>query len=1165
MAPQNVGVCGGAERALVNSVLSYIAGLVVLLLFAALVGPSIVDWNSFRSEIETQISQAVGLPVTVAGDINFVILPAPRFSLQDLEIGAADGSDSLAKIGTLEGEVSLAPLLRAEIDVVRVRALNFAANITRNADGKINWMENGVPNLGGSIDPEAISLESVIFESGEVFFRDEASSENVRLANVVGELKATSLVGPLKFDGAFEYGTQSYALSLGMGAFGGDRAFPVNIDLAAPNLGWDASFSGLATEATASARLDGSIEFRLGQIEGEEEPSSFLQMNAGLVGNSEAVSLRDVELAVAGTVLKGEAEIALQGEPSVTASLAGARLALDTVLTGYQSAGVPVDFVQIPRGILGEFDLSVSDLGFGAAHASNVRAKLRMQGGELVIDSLSADFVGDTSAEIKGTISQAQGTPRFDGSVDATIGEVGIFSSWAGEISRSEAYVDTISGIAGRSSGPLRIQTKLALQPSLFQAYSFSALFGEEADSNAPVTGGFSYAYRSRPALSIELSGPEFDATGFGAFFDTEQYFVTLDPSAIDANVVLDFDTVHLPNVELTNVEVTAALAEGVLSIDRLKSTIDGTDEISAVGTVSNIGATVAGGLEGTINAALGASLSGLFLNADIPFTGAGVLSYVLRGEEIDDQHVISLEASGQLDGSETSLSFNQKRSLSDASADQLDLRLSLENAVAQDLLLSLGASTTVPIEGAGSFRLQLSGPRDGSLDTSVRLVAGDFSGSLSGKAQNILEAPNFAGRFETSAASFGLVSSVAGWQGGWVDLVSANAHDGAVVAGGELEWRSDRVALSDVEAIAGALRISGTGVMNRSGTQPSIEASIDFGNIVLDPLFVSEDEEAWSAAPLSWRALSEADGSLSVTASQISVAGLVFEDVAAKGSLTDGVLSFTPVTAELAGGRLTMGARFEGGEGVPGVGLTLALENVSVDGASKMMFGETLAGGEVTGNLQLEGQGRSLLGLVSTLTGKGSLGFSTGQLGGFDLQALRAGLDTLSTIDDFEGVIEATLRQGRTAYEKIDGSFSITEGTLNFTPENVGFMGASDVKVTAFADIVRLEADVETEVNLVGTPPLPSLTMVLSGPFRDLERRNDTLEIQQAVSQALLVRDIEEAGIDELPDALRDLIIVPDERTELDVPLEGVTGTPVPAALPETSSIPTPAERPIN
>lgn len=78
------------------------------------------------------------------------------------------------------------------------------------------------------------------------------------------------------------------------------------------------------------------------------------------------------------------------------------------------------------------------------------------------------------------------------------------------------------------------------------------------------------------------------------------------------------------------------------------------------------------------------------------------------------------------------------------------------------------------------------------------------------------------------------------------------------------------------------------------------------------------------------------------------------------------------------------------------------------------------------------------------------------------------------------------------------------------------------------------------------------------------LERRNDTLAIQQAVSQMLLIRDIEEAGIDDLPDELRDLIVGPEAGSELDAPLEGVVEELVPEEGQDPGA-PTPAERPTN
>lgn len=1144
-----------------NSVLSYIAGFVILVLFAALVGPSIVDWNAFRAEIESQISETVGRDVTIGGDINFVILPAPRFSLGELSVRGDSADAPLASIGTLEGEVALAPLLRAEIDVVRVRALNFTAHVSRDEDGKINWARNGAGTLDASIDPEDISLDSMVFENGEVLLTNAITNETARLLNVTGELTATSLVGPLRFDGRFEYGDAPYDLSFSMGAFGGDRAFPVNIDLASPDHNWTGSFSGLSTEATTSARLDGTFDFRVGEVEGDEEVSPFLQMTAGFVADSETISLRDVELSLADAVFKGEMAVGLEEGTNIAVELSGARFSVDRMLDRLQASAIPLESLKIPETVSGTLNLSVTDMNFGDAHVSNVQAGVQLEDGALIFDKLSAQLPGDTTAQVKGKFSVVQGTPRFDGSLDAIIDNPSVLARWAGEAVQSESAA---SAVANHGTGPIRLQTELALQPSLLQAYSLSVSSSNEGDSVEPVTGGLSLALRARPAISVELQGTSIDASWVGWFLDVENFYSSLDLSEFDANVILGFDRLAWADDFFTEVDVSASLADGVLSVNRFGARLNGSEEISAVGTISNIGPFATGGVEGTVNAGLALSIGGLLLEKELPSASEGVLSYVLRGEETEEGHITSLDMSGVAAGSVVSLVFNQRRVRSSPAADKLDLVLKVENPTADTLLNQFGLEPSTPIEGAGSIRVQLAGQTKGSLDTSLRLAIGGFAGSLTGKTDMLLDAPQFKGRFEMSAPTFRQASELVGWQGSLVDLVSANARDGAFVAGGDLEWASDRIALGEVESIAGAFRVSGGGAVDLEGAIPSVEASVSLGSITLDPLFITEGDYPWSADPLDWASLGAMKGSLTLAVSKANVGNLVLEDIAANGTLVDGVLSFTPVTAEIASGRVTMGARFEGGEGVPGVGLTLAAENVAVAGAAGMLFGDELGSGEATASLQLEGQGRSLLGLVSTLSGKGSLALTDGELGGFDLEAFRSALEGLSTMDDFDAVASVHLDKGRAAYRRIDGDLSVEDGILKYVPTEVEVVGANGLDVTALVDLVRLEADVETDVTLAGERPLPPMTMVLAGPFQKLERRTDSLAIQQAVSQRLLVRDIEEAGIEDLPDELRELIVGPDTASDLDVPLEGVVEDAAPGQNPDPAA-PTPVERPTN
>ena len=60
---------------------------IILALVAALVGPLLIDWGSYRSVFEREASHLVGVDVRVTGAIEARLLPSPRLPLHDIEIG----------------------------------------------------------------------------------------------------------------------------------------------------------------------------------------------------------------------------------------------------------------------------------------------------------------------------------------------------------------------------------------------------------------------------------------------------------------------------------------------------------------------------------------------------------------------------------------------------------------------------------------------------------------------------------------------------------------------------------------------------------------------------------------------------------------------------------------------------------------------------------------------------------------------------------------------------------------------------------------------------------------------------------------------------------------------------------------------------------------------
>ena len=156
-----------------------------------------------------------------------------------------------------------------------------------------------------------------------------------------------------------------------------------------------------------------------------------------------------------------------------------------------------------------------------------------------------------------------------------------------------------------------------------------------------------------------------------------------------------------------------------------------------------------------------------------------------------------------------------------------------------------------------------------------------------------------------------------------------------------------------------------------------------------------------------------------------------------------------------------------------------------------------------------------------------------------FDLAQFRGDLMGLSDMDAFDELESKALNGGATAFDSVEGALQLEDGLLDFGTTIAGVSAASVAATKLHADLVRLEVDIESNFILDGEPPLPPLTMVVSGQLRELQRRTDTLAIQSAVAQALLVREMEAAGVDELPDELRELIAPPAANDNLDVPID--------------------------
>lgn len=1142
----------------VNSVLSYIAGLLVLLLFGALIGPSVVDWNEYRSGIEAQISQATGRYVTIEGDIDFVILPSPRFRLTQIAVRPSAEAEPFARADVLEGEVALTPLLRGEIDVASILARDFVVDLVRDADGHMNWASEVGDAAIEALDPSDVRLDLVRFENGSLRIDDKPSGRAFAFSTIDGELKAGSLIGPYRFDGSFVLGEEDLSVALGVGVIAGDRAFPVSIDLRSERFNWKAGFTGIGTEASLAGRLDGVLQMQIGNEKAVDDvvQPAFLTAKSGLVVSRRQAVLRDVEVHLAGAPLKGQVNFNYEDAPRVTGRLSGALLPLDVALDSFSQLDFPRTRTVLPVGLSAAFDLAVAEVTYAGARVRDVTMDVEAANGELSIDALRGQLMGVAEASVAGVLKMENRSPRFDGTIFGEISTLSGFEKWLAK--RSNGGADDVEPYTPSATGKLDFTTSISLKRTLAQAYGLSLAFVSDGEDHLPLTGGFSWAtQKGLSATSLELKGGYADLSFLAGLETWLEGHEVSDFASLNGRLVFDVDRLKYGNLNYANVDVAVGAKDGVLQIERASADqalpVPPGDEVeeaapvqavSLQGAVTSLSPKFAGEISGTLNAPLAARLADAYLPPLLPQLDRGVdsgnVTFDLRGasDEGSESHDVHLAVQGDVDGADVNLRASERHEAGEASRTELSLTIRDQASGFLPSLLNLPGGAMLE---EGELLFTLVGDRAGVMEMAALYRVAGSALSLKGDLDNASSDAHFEGRFEAKADAYARLAQQFALSGALSDLIAENGKGGAVLATGHLDWRGQEGAVRDVEAVAGSFRVSGEGQADWRGDIPVLNAELELGRVSFDHLFDADEGSGWSAHPLDWSALGAASGSFEIAASGLSVAGLEFKDVATVASLEDGVLSLSPLTGQFGDGRVTMGLRVEGGKGVPGLGLTIAVEEAELDAATKMVFGAPLAAGTVTGNVQIEGRGRSQLGLVSTLSGRGRLALRSGSFGGFDLVAFRNGVEGLQDVSQFAPLIELTLLKGANGFDLLEGELHVEDGVLKFVAESGDVAGASSTKVTSYADLVRRELDLETRFSLVGDNPLPPITMVLSGPFRDLSRKLDTINLQSAVAQRMLIGELKASGVENVPDELLDLIVSPEREDELDVPIDDV------------------------
>ncbi len=424
-----------ADGTTLRESLTVLAGLVILVLMTALVGPYFVDWSAQRPAIEARLSAVLGQSVTISGAVDIKLLPSPRLELHQVSVAGVAGQPGFSA-EAVRLELAPMPLLRGELNFIEADFDQPRLLVTITREGDIR-----LPLAEGQLGPDT-KFERISLHRASIFVEDVVSGRKLALDSLDLEADATSLNGPFKGNGQVILAGEAVPFRFSTGVIEEDK---LRLRLALERAGAlpQAEFDGFAS---LPAGPDG---VRRPQFEGSASLSGSLgagglpwHVSGPIVvdrthAKSHALEFRAGEEAAALSA-SGTGEWQFGARPSVELVLVARQLDLDRLGAGGTGAGGimgewrarladPDLFARLPLAASVDFTTPVLTLGgqvlpdfaLKLATSSNRAAELR----------LTANAPGRTSLALEGSVEPGAAT-GFKGQVQASTKEAARLAEW---------------------------------------------------------------------------------------------------------------------------------------------------------------------------------------------------------------------------------------------------------------------------------------------------------------------------------------------------------------------------------------------------------------------------------------------------------------------------------------------------------------------------------------------------------------------------------------------------------------------------------------------------------------------------------------------------------------------------------------------------------------
>jgi AsmA protein len=505
-------------------VLAVLFALAVITLASTL----LLNRETLRRAVETQIRDVTGLDIVVGGPVDISLFPASYVAFHQVGLKGNGDPDAALAVDSLTANLRLLPLLMRRFEIADLMMLRPKINVTRHADGTSNWTPF-IDNLTRNLKPGGtpLSFSEIRIQDGVLVFKDADRNLTETVGDIDLSLAWPSISRSFAATGQFDWRGEridgSVSVSDFVAALSGERS-GVKARLASAPLkiafdGAVANKTSLLMEGTLAAdspALRSALRWAGATPPGAAGFGRFsLKGRASLVGASLALTNVNVEL-------DGNS-----GEGVMTYNIASGRPSLQATLAAGTLDFTP--YVQTVRllspgardwnrqlfdlGILGTTDidmrLSAAKLTIGTSMLGRTALGANLKNGTLSLSVGEAQMCGGV---VKGTLGFTNNEALADVKAQFQLADVDL-QSCAGELLGNRK-------ISGRGTLSVMLEATganaFALASSLDGSATLAARDGAISGFNAeqllkrlerrPLSGGGNFRSGQTPFSSLNMN-----------------------------------------------------------------------------------------------------------------------------------------------------------------------------------------------------------------------------------------------------------------------------------------------------------------------------------------------------------------------------------------------------------------------------------------------------------------------------------------------------------------------------------------------------------------------------------------------------------------------------------------------------------------------------------